>query len=84
MNVYNTLINIIYFASAKRGGLTSTLGPRLVYNREGAEDIKRSLRAIKSIDPRTLKSLENAIDKELAKLADGEDYVILYLDANNL
>ena len=78
-------LRIIIFASAKRGGLTSTLGPRLVYNREGAEDVKRSLRTIKGMNARTLKSLEDAVDKEIkSQLDKGEDYVILYLDANNL
>lgn len=77
--------NIYIFVSAKRGGLTSTVGPRLVYNREGAEDVKKSLRTIKSMDPRTLKSLEAAIDEELrSELDAGEDFVLLYLDANNL
>lgn len=73
------------FCPAKRGGLTSTLGPRLVYNREGAQDVKRSLRTIKDIDPRTLRSLEKAVDDSIkSELSDGEDYIILYLDANNL
>ena len=77
--------NIYIFVSAKRGGLTSTVGPRLVYNREGAEDVKKSLRTINSMDPRTLKSLEAAIDEELrSELDAGEDFVLLYLDANNL
>jgi len=86
----NVFTNICFeyhslFCSAKRGGLTSTLGPRLVYNREGAQDVKRSLRTIKDIDPRTLRSLEKAVDDSIkSELSDGEDYIILYLDANNL
>lgn len=84
-----TLIYVLIIIStlflAKRGGLTSTLGPRLVFNRNGAEDIKRSLRSTKNIDPRTLRSLEKAVDKSLkAELKEGEDFAILYLDANNL
>jgi len=86
----NVFTNICFeyhslFCPAKRGGLTSTLGPRLVYNREGAQDVKRSLRTIKDIDPRTLRSLEKAVDDSIkSELSDGEDYIILYLDANNL
>ena len=57
----------------------------IVFNRNGAEDIKRSLRSTKNIDPRTLRSLEKAVDKSLkAELKEGEDFAILYLDANNL
>ena len=78
-------LRINIFALAKRGGLTSTLGPRLVFNREGAEDVKRSLRTIKGMNARTLKSLEDAVDKEIkSQLDEDENYVILYLDANNL
>lgn len=47
--------------------------------------MKKSLRTIKSLDPRTLKSLEDAIDKEINdQLEAGENFAILYLDANNL
>lgn len=37
------------------------------------------------MNARTLKSLEDAIDKEIkSELDEDENYVILYLDANNL
>ena len=37
------------------------------------------------MNARTLKSLEDAVDKEIkSQLDEDENYVILYLDANNL
>ena len=76
---------IDFVSQAKRGGLTSTLGTRLVYSRAGARDVKKAIGEIKDQDPRTITNLKKAVDKILKKeLMDNEDYGILYLDANNL
>ena len=56
-----------------------------MYNREGANDIKQSLKTLKGLPPDKLRGLEQAVDKALAtELQEDEDYAILYLDANNL
>ena len=76
---------IDFVSKAKRGGITSTLGTRLVFSRSGAKDVKKAIRKMKDQDPRTIRNLCHAVDKTLKKeLKKGEDYVILYVDANNL
>ena len=76
---------IDFVSKAKRGGLTSTLGTRLVYSRAGAKDVKKAIGKIKDQDPRTIYNLKKAVDKVLKKeLKKDQDYAILYLDANNL
>ena len=76
---------IDFVSAAKRGGLTSTLGTRLAYTREGAKDVKEAIGKIKDQDPRTINNLKEAIDEALKKeLKSDENYAILYLDANNL
>ena len=56
-----------------------------MYNREGANDIKQSLKTLKGLPPDKLRGLEQAVDKALeTELQEDEDYAILYLDANNL
>ena len=47
--------------------------------------MKEAIRKMKDQDPKTIRNLCNSVDKSLKKeLKEGEDYVILYLDANNL
>ena len=76
---------IKFVSAAKRGGITSTLGTRLVYSRKGAEDVKKALDKLTDQNIETIKSLQKAVDDALAEeLTKDEDYVILYLDANNL
>lgn len=56
-----------------------------MYSREGAKDVKRSLRTLNGLNPRTLQSLEDAVDEAIkSELKEDEDFAILYLDANNL
>lgn len=56
-----------------------------MYNRDGANDVKRSLKTLKSLPPERLQKIEEAVDKALtSELSEDEDYAILYLDANNL
>ena len=76
---------IDFVSKAKRGGITSTLGTRLAFSRSGAKDVKEAIRKMKDQDPKTIRNLCNSVDKSLKKeLKEGEDYAILYLDANNL
>ena len=71
---------INFVSAAKRGGLTSTLGTRLVYTRAGAKDVKEAIGKIKDQDPRTIKNLKEAVDEALKKeLNSDEDYALLYL-----
>ena len=58
---------INFVSAAKRGGLTSTLGTRLVYTRAGAKDVKEAIGKIKDQDPRTIKNLKEAVDEALKK-----------------
>ena len=76
---------INFVSAAKRGGLTSTLGSRLVFSRAGAKDVKKAIGKMKDQNPKTIRNLKRAVDKSLKEsLKKNEDYAILYLDANNL
>ena len=77
---------IQFVTESKRGGLTSVLGDRLAFSRYGSGVVKDTLEQMRdeengiTID-QLKKAVEQTIDDDLKP---GEDYHILYLDANNL
>ena len=73
-----------FVGRAKRGGICSTLGPRLSFGRKGALLIKETLNEMK--DDTNKEEIERLISQVEAvireELEDGEDKDILYIDGN--